>query len=229
MQGEAIVNRILADANEKATAFITDAEVKADAIIDKAEVEEYVSYLIMVNLYNTDLEKCKEKEELKAYFESNLEEMDENQKESSWESVFEKLEEEVKDRICQKILEIYYFDKEAEEYKEYVKAIDEYISLIGKAEAMHLALDFEGLSDALSQIVKANNFVNEYFSIQQSIGLIESQIKAKEEEISIVENDEKLSEEEKKEIIENLENEKIYLEEEKSEIETYFEEFLLNL
>ena len=90
---------------------------------------------------------------------------------------------------------IYYFDKEAEEYKEYVKAIDEYISLIGKAEAMHLALDFEGLSDALSQIVKANNFVNEYFSIQQSIGLIESQIKAKEEEISIVENDEKLNRE----------------------------------
>ena len=37
MQGEAIVNRILADANEKATAFITDADVKADAIIDKAE------------------------------------------------------------------------------------------------------------------------------------------------------------------------------------------------
>ena len=193
----------------------------------RAEVEEYVSYLIMVNLYSTDLERCKDKEELKAFFKSNLEEMDENQKESSWESVFNKLEEEVKDRICQKILEIYYFDKEAEEYKEYVKAIDEYISLIGKAEAMHLALDFEGLSDALSQIVKANNFVNEYFSIQQSIGLIESQIKAKEEEISIVENDEKLNGEEKEGIIENLENEKIQLEEQKREIETYFEEFLL--
>ena len=99
----------------------------------------------------------------------NFEKIAEKEKENSWEIIFNNLSDEIKSQICQNIYDIYYFNKAADSYEPYVNALNDFISLHQGPDGLHLAVDFEGISEELVQLVKANNFIFDYFTLSQQV------------------------------------------------------------
>ena len=133
------------------------------------ELEEYAAYLIMTKLYSGDLEKCNNKKDIKNLIVDNFEKIAEKEKENSWEIIFNNLSDEIKSQICQNIYDIYYFNKAADSYEPYVNALNDFISLHQGPDGLHLAVDFEGISEELVQLVKANNFIFDYFTLSRQV------------------------------------------------------------
>ena len=148
-----------------------------------AELEEYAAYLIMSKLYSTDLEENKDVESLKGIITRNIESLTAEKKAETWENAFNNLDEALQNKICEKILSIYYFDEKAKDYEKSIKALNDYLSLPEDPEAYKLAINSKVITPELSSIVKVNEFIREYFYLQQQIEKLPVEIKEKEEAI----------------------------------------------
>ena len=150
-----------------------------------AELEEYAAYLIISKLYSTDLEENKDVESLKGIITRNIESLTAEKKAETWENAFNNLSDDVKNRICEKILSIYYFDEKAKDYEKSIKALKDYLSLPEDPDAYKLAINSKVITPELSSIIEVNEFIREYFYLQQQITQLELEIQKKEEAIEV--------------------------------------------
>ena len=175
-----------------------------------AELEEYAAYLIISKLYSTDLEENKDKESLKKIITRNIESLTAEKKAETWENAFNNLDEALQNKICEKILSIYYFDEKAKDYEKSIEALNDYLSLPEDPEAYKLAINSKVITPELSSIIKVNEFIREYFYLQQQITQLELEIQKKEEAIEV------------------SKEEKTQLEEAKEKADAAYEELLNN-